>query len=41
MKESKDLVDGAPKAIKTGIQKSEADEIMAKFKDSGAELEIK
>lgn len=41
LKESKDLVDGAPKAVKAGITKAEADEIMAKFKDSGAELEIK
>jgi large subunit ribosomal protein L7/L12 len=41
LKESKDLVDGAPKAVKTGLTKAEADEVMAKFKDSGAELEIK
>jgi large subunit ribosomal protein L7/L12 len=41
LKESKDLVDGAPKAVKAGISKAEAEEIMAKFKDSGAELEIK
>jgi large subunit ribosomal protein L7/L12 len=41
LKESKDLVDGAPKAVKAGITKAEAEEIMAKFKDSGAELEIK
>lgn len=41
LKEAKDLVDGAPKPVKTGISKSEADGIVAKFKDSGAELEIK
>ena len=41
LKESKDLVDGAPKPVKTGIAKAEADEIVAKFKESGAELEIK
>jgi large subunit ribosomal protein L7/L12 len=41
LKESKDLVDAAPKAVKTGITKAEAEEIMAKFKESGAELEIK
>ena len=41
LKEAKDLVDGAPKPVKTGIAKAEADEIVAKFKDSGAELEIK
>ncbi len=41
LKEAKDLVDGAPKPIKTGISKAEADGIVAKFKDSGAEVEIK
>ncbi len=41
LKEAKDLVDGAPKPIKTGVSKSEADEIAGKFKESGAELEIK
>ncbi len=41
LKEAKDLVDGAPKPVKTGIAKAEADEIVAKFKESGAELEIK
>jgi large subunit ribosomal protein L7/L12 len=41
LKEAKDLVDGAPKAIKTGVSKAEADGIVAKFKDSGAEVEIK
>jgi large subunit ribosomal protein L7/L12 len=41
LKEAKDLVDGAPKPIKTGVTKAEADGIVAKFKDSGAEVEIK
>ncbi len=41
LKEAKDLVDGAPKPVKSGITKAEADQIVAKFKDSGAELEIK
>lgn len=41
LKEAKDLVDGAPKPVKTGIPKAEAEEIVAKFKDSGAELELK
>ena len=41
LKEAKDLVDGAPKPIKSGITKAEADGIVEKFKESGAELEIK
>src|SRR5262249_46257798 len=41
LKEAKDLVDGAPKPLKTGVPKAEADAIVAKFKDSGAEVEIK
>ena len=41
LKEAKDLVDGAPKPVKTGVSKAEADQIAAKFKDSGAEIEIK
>ena len=41
LKEAKDLVDGAPKPIKTGVTKAEADGIVAKFKDSGAEVEMK
>jgi large subunit ribosomal protein L7/L12 len=41
LKEAKDLVDGAPKPVKTGITKAEADGIIAKFKESGAELEVK
>ncbi len=41
LKEAKDLVDGAPKPIKTGVSKADADAIIAKFKDSGAEVEVK
>ncbi len=41
LKEAKDLVDGAPKAIKEGISKVEADEIVAKLKEAGAEVEVK
>ena len=41
MKEAKDLVDGAPKPIKEGIAKAEAEEIAAKLKEAGAEVEVK
>jgi large subunit ribosomal protein L7/L12 len=41
LKEAKDLVDGAPKAIKEGAAKAEADDIAAKLKEAGAEVEIK
>jgi large subunit ribosomal protein L7/L12 len=41
LKEAKDLVDGAPKPVKTGVTKAEAEGIVAKFKDSGAEVEVK
>ena len=40
LKEAKDLVDGAPKAIKEGVSKAEADEIAAKLKEAGADVEI-
>jgi large subunit ribosomal protein L7/L12 len=40
LKEAKDLVDGAPKPIKEGIAKAEADEIVAKLKEAGADVEI-
>lgn len=40
LKEAKDLVDGAPKNIKEGISKAEADEIFNKLKDAGADVEI-
>ncbi|MGE5678938.1 MAG: 50S ribosomal protein L7/L12 [Pseudomonadota bacterium] len=41
LKEAKDLVDGAPKNIKEGVSKQEAEEIAAKFKETGAKIEIK
>ena len=41
LKEAKDLVDGAPKPVKEGVSKQEADEIKAKFDGTGATVEIK
>ncbi|MEA4846303.1 MAG: 50S ribosomal protein L7/L12 [Clostridiaceae bacterium] len=41
LKEAKDLVDGAPKPVKEGVSKQEAEEIAAKFKEAGAKIEIK
>lgn len=41
LKEAKDLVDGAPKPVKEGVSKAEADELAAKLKEAGAEVEIK
>ncbi len=41
LKEAKDLVDGAPKPIKEGVAKAEADDLAAKLKEAGAEVEIK
>lgn len=41
LKEAKDLVDGAPKPIKEGVSKQEAEEIAAQFKETGAKVEIK
>ena len=41
LKEAKDLVDSAPKPVKEGVSKGEADDIAAKLKDAGAEVEIK
>lgn len=40
LKEAKELVDGAPKAVKEKISKAEADDIAAKLKDAGAEVEV-
>ncbi len=40
LKEAKDLVDGAPKNIKEGVSKAEAEEIAAKLKEAGADVEI-
>jgi large subunit ribosomal protein L7/L12 len=41
LKEAKDLVDGAPKAIKEGVSKDEAETIRKKFTDAGASVEVK
>jgi len=41
LKEAKDLVDGAPKPVKEGISKAEADEIKKKLEDVGATVELK
>jgi large subunit ribosomal protein L7/L12 len=40
LKEAKDLVDGAPKTIKEGISKGDADAMVAKLKEAGADVEI-
>ena len=40
LKEAKDLVDGAPKPIKEGVDKATADELAAKLKEAGADVEI-
>ena len=41
LKEAKDLVEGAPKELKTGVSKKEADEIKAKLEAAGAKVELK
>lgn len=41
LKEAKDLVDGAPKPIKEGVNKEEAEAIKKKFTDAGATIEVK
>lgn len=41
LKEAKDLVDGAPKALKEGVSKDEAEEIKTKLTDAGASVELK
>jgi large subunit ribosomal protein L7/L12 len=41
LKEAKDLVDGAPKPIKEGVSKDEAEAIKKKFTDAGATVEVK
>ncbi len=41
LKEAKDLVEGAPKPVKTGIPKAEAEEIKKKLEEVGAKVEIK
>jgi large subunit ribosomal protein L7/L12 len=41
LKEAKDLVDGAPKAVKAGVSKEEADSVKAKLEAEGAKVEVK
>ncbi len=41
LKEAKDLVDGAPKTLKEGVAKEEAEEIKAKLEEVGAKVELK
>ena len=41
LKESKDIVDAAPKPVKEGVSKTEADEIKAKLEEAGASVELK
>jgi large subunit ribosomal protein L7/L12 len=41
LKEAKDLVDGAPKTVKEGVSKEEAETIKKKFSDAGATVEVK
>jgi large subunit ribosomal protein L7/L12 len=41
LKESKDLVDGAPKPVKEGVSKEEAETLKAKLTEAGAEVEVK
>jgi len=40
LKEAKELVDGAPKAVKEGIAKAEAEDLKAKLEEAGAEVEL-
>ena len=41
LKEAKDLVDGAPKTVKEGVSKTEAEEIKKKFTEAGAKVDLK
>ncbi len=41
LKEAKELVDGAPNAVKEGVSKEEAEELKAKLEEAGAEVELK
>lgn len=41
LKEAKELVDGAPKPVKTGVSKEEADSVKAKLEEQGATVEVK
>jgi large subunit ribosomal protein L7/L12 len=40
LKEAKDLVDGAPKPVKEGVSKADADALVAKLKEAGADVEV-
>ena len=40
LKEAKEMVDGAPKTVKEGVSKAEADDLAAKLQEAGAEVEI-
>jgi large subunit ribosomal protein L7/L12 len=40
LKEAKELVDGAPKAVKEGVDKATAEDIKAKLTEAGAEVEL-
>lgn len=41
LKEAKELVEGAPKAVKEGVSKEEADQVKAQLEEAGAEVEVK
>ncbi len=41
LKEAKDIVDGAPKTIKEGVSKAEAEDIQKQLEEAGAKVEIK
>jgi large subunit ribosomal protein L7/L12 len=41
LKEAKDLVDGAPKAVKEGVSKAEAEEVLKQLTEAGAKAEVK
>jgi large subunit ribosomal protein L7/L12 len=41
LKEAKDLVEGAPKTVKEGVSKTEADEMKKKLEEAGAKVELK
>jgi large subunit ribosomal protein L7/L12 len=41
LKDAKDMVDGAPKEVKVGVNKTESEDIVKKLKEAGAEVEVK
>ena len=41
LKEAKELVDGAPKAVKEGVSKEEAEQVKSRLEEAGAEVEVK